>query len=211
MFAGLDDARLLEISRRLAPVRFEKGSFIFYRNDLSDGIYFVAKGSIQIIIDNDENREIIVYTVPAGDILGELSLFENRLRSATAVALEECRLYKIPGDKFQEIIKQYPAVGENLAKVLINRLLAANEMIERLGAMDGTGRVVDFLRAAAQREGRRLEDGYLLEKRPTYNQVSHRLGVSEKTVYRTIHKLIEEGKIAMKGRGLLVNKSLFIG
>jgi CRP/FNR family transcriptional regulator len=206
VFRGLPDADLALIAQKAAFMKMDKGSYIFYRGDPSDGVYFVAAGSVQIIIDSDDNREIIVYSVEEGDILGELSIFENHRRSATAVVLTDARLFKIANDRFVEILHRLPSVAVNLSRALVNRLLAANVMIERMGAMDGTERMADFVRTLAAREGT-LRDGQYILPRPPCNQISHRLGVSEKTVYRTMRQMASDGKITIRGRELIVPKS----
>ena len=206
VFRGLPDNDLATIAQKTAFMRVEKGSYIFHRGDPSDGVYFVTTGSVQIIINSDDNREIIVYSVEEGGVIGELSIFENHHRSATAVALSEAKLFKIANERFVEIINRFPSVAVNLSRILVNRLLAANVMIERMGTMDGTERVADFIRALAAREGT-LRDGQYVLSRPTYGQISHRLGVSEKTVYRTMRQMAGEGTITIKGRGLIVPKS----
>lgn len=207
VFRGLSDADLVAISQKAAFLKMDKGSYIFYRGDPSDGVYFVVSGSVQIIIDSDDNKEIIVYSVEEGDVIGELSIFENHRRSATAVALTDARLFKIANDRFVEIINRLPPVAVNLSRILVNRLLAANVMIERMGTMDGTERVADFVRALAAREGTLREGQYILQPKPTYSQISHRLGISEKTVYRTMRQMASDGKITIRGRGLIVPKS----
>lgn len=208
VLSGLSDREVEDVARRAAPVLLEKGGRLFYRHDESSGVYFVVEGSIQIIIDNDANREIIVYTVKAGDILGEMSLFENRERSATAVALEKSRLFKISGGRFLELMHVYPTIGVNLSRVLVERLLAANEMIERLGAMDGEERVAHFLAALAASEGVRDGDFYRLDNKPTHRQVANRLGVSEKTVYRAMRAMAETGRLKTRGRKLYLAPSM---
>ena len=127
---GLDERQLEEMARHFVPVHLDKGSFLFYRNDHSTGLYIVAQGSLQIIIDNDNNKEIVVYTIGKGDIVGEMTLFSEEERSATAVALEECRLFKIKNSKFIELLSTYPIVGVNLARILIDRLHAAEDAEE---------------------------------------------------------------------------------
>lgn len=205
---GLADKDLEDMVPNLIPVRYSKGQYIFYRNDKSTGLYFVVEGSIQIIIDNELNKEIVVYTIGKGDIVGEMSLFSNEKRSATAVALEESYLFKVHNEKFIELMHGHPSIAVNLARILIERLLAANEMIERLGAMDGTERVIHFLKALAAREGVRSGDVSRLENRPTYRQISQRLGVSEKTIYRTMRTLTKNGDIEIRGRQMILNPSI---
>lgn len=207
VLGGLSDEDLDDIAHHVTPVSVEKGSYLFYRGDASTGVYLVAKGSLQIIIDNDSNKEIIVYTIYQGDIVGEMTMFTEARRTATAIALEECKLYKIKNAKFIELMGQYPAIGVNLLKILIERLQAANNMIERLGTMDGGERVISFLKSLVMREGA-LKDGfYYLPRKPTYRQISQRLGLSEKTVYRTMSGLAHSGAIKIRGRQLFIKPS----
>lgn len=207
IFSALSDEDLEEVKNHGTGLSVNKGSYLFYRNDITTGLYFVSKGRFQIIIDNEANKEIIVYTIGDGDLIGEMSLFSGGIRSATAVALEDSFLFKISNVDFIRLMEKYPAIGLNLSRALVDRLLAANEMIERLGAMDGAERVADFIIALAAREGTLKGDSYHLE-RPTYHQISQRLGLSEKTIYRTMRAMASEGKVAMKGRNLSVDKTL---
>ncbi len=194
-----------EIRSRLTTVKTHKGAYLFYRGDEADAVYVVESGSFQIIIDNEANREIIVYTIGPGDIIGEMTLFTHAPRTATVVALSDAVLYKIPNTRFVELVHEYPAIGVNLSRVLIDRLVSANEMIERLGAMDGSERVADFLKALMAREGRQVGDEFVMDNRPTYYQISHRLGVSEKTIYRTVRDLASAGVVRVKGRKLFMS------
>ncbi len=209
VFSGLTDRDIEDAFRSFAPVYLEKGAHLFYRNDKSTGIYLVAKGSLQVIIDNDAQKEIIVYTVPTGDVIGEMTLFNDAERTATAVALEGCRLFKMKNSRFLELMGKYPVIAVNLARILIDRLHAANAMIERLGTMDGSERLIHFLKALIMREGTDTGEWYHLQNKPTYLQMSQRLGVSEKTIYRTFQSLATSGDIVLKGRSLSVRRSLF--
>ncbi len=206
VFSGLTDPELKELVEALFPVRVNKGSYLFFRKDPSVGIFFVVQGSFQIIIDNDANKEITVYTIKQGGILGELSLFTNHVRSATAVSLEDSRLFKTSNERFIELMQKFPTIGVNLCKSLVERLLAANEMIERLGAMDGTERVVSYIRALVEREGRPDGENVVVDHRPTYYEISQRLGVSEKTIYRTVKSVEKTGAITVKGRKLSMKR-----
>lgn len=207
VFEGLTDHELEEVSRCVVSVSIKKGAYLFYRNDITSGMFFVISGRFQIIIDNESNKEITVYTVAKGDFIGEMSLYSDGIRSATAVALKDATLYKISNKDFIALLRSNAIIGVNLSKALVSRLLAANEMIERLGAMDGSERVADYLKALAAREGTLSKDSFNLE-RPTYQQMSLRLGLSEKTIYRSMRDLALVGLITMKGRKLIIRKEL---
>ncbi|MDH5637855.1 MAG: Crp/Fnr family transcriptional regulator [Nitrospinota bacterium] len=204
---GLSEKEMEDVGRSLIPVNLDKGGYLFYRKDQGSEIYFLARGSLQITIDNDDNKEIVVYVIGQGDIVGEMSLFSHSQRSATVVALDKCLLYRIGGEKFLELMTLYPAIGVNMARILIDRLNEANAIIERLGTMDGAERVSNFIRSLAVKSGEPFGEQYRIRKKPTHRNISQRLGVSEKTVYRAMHLLIDERMVEIRDGSLFVDKS----
>ena len=208
ILSGLSGSELEDVARSLNPMILEKGAYLFYRNDQSPWVYFVAKGTLQITIDSGDNREIVVYTISAGEIVGEMSLFGRPERSASAAALEKCQLFKVSGPKFIELMNLYPLIGVNLARTLVERLREANDVIERLGTMDGEERVANYIVALALRAGEEEGEYLKIGKKPTYRSISQRLGMSEKTVYRAMRSLSDSGSLILKNGALLVKKSL---
>ncbi|MDH4182989.1 MAG: Crp/Fnr family transcriptional regulator [Nitrospinota bacterium] len=206
---GLTDAEMEDVGRSFVPLNLKKGEYLFYRKDPGSAVYFLAKGALQITIDNEENKEIVVYVIQEGDIVGEMSLFSHAARSATAAALEKCLFYKVDGDKFLNLMSLYPIIAINLARTLVDRLMEANAIIERLGTMDGSQRVANFIKAMAIRSGELQGEFYRIRKKPTYRNVSQRLGMSEKTVYRAMHGLMEHGDVSVLD-GMLLVKKVFV-
>lgn len=105
-------------------------------------MYLVAKGRVEIyVIDpaatSEENREIYVTQLLAGDFFGELSLVEeNGKRTATAVAREEALLIGFFKPDLMEILSRRPAMGTKitlrLAEVLGRRLKETTEKVSEL-------------------------------------------------------------------------------
>ena len=207
----LSQNELEDVARSLMELSLNKGAHLFYRNDPSSGVYLLAKGALQITIDSEESKEIVVTVIREGEIVGEMSLFDQSRRSATAVAIEKCQLYKVERERFIELMNIYPPIAISLSRTLIERLNEANSIIERLGTMDGPERVSNYLKALAMREGV-IENGlYRLPRKPTYRSVSQRLGLSEKTVYRAVHSLMESGAVSVRNGVFYVREDLVTG
>src|SRR5690606_41193340 len=100
------DKLLMHCQRR----RHAAKSNIICAGDRSDTLYFIIKGSVTILIEDDDGREMIIAYLNAGDFFGELGLFEQegaeKERSAWVRAKTECEVAEISYAKFREQTQQ---------------------------------------------------------------------------------------------------------
>ncbi len=80
---------------------FQPGDIIFREGDPSDSVYLVEWGNVEIIKEI-EGQEIVIATIRNGNILGEMGLVDSQPRSATARALDACRLRVMSEAAFQK-------------------------------------------------------------------------------------------------------------
>ncbi|RZA24627.1 MAG: Crp/Fnr family transcriptional regulator [Proteobacteria bacterium] len=111
----------------------KKGELLFKAGDSSDGMYVLRKGQIQIFLDKGGN-DIVLASVAAGGMIGEMSLFDKKPRSASARAMEETEVTQISNDDFNKIISQIPKWLVSLMATLSSRLRDTNERLQDLEA-----------------------------------------------------------------------------
>ncbi|MBC7660871.1 MAG: Crp/Fnr family transcriptional regulator [Chitinophagaceae bacterium] len=109
----------------------KKGELLFKAGDSSDGMYVLRKGQIQIFLDK-AGTDIFLATVAAGGMIGEMSLFDKKPRSASARAIEETEVTQISNDDFNKIIQQIPKWLVSLMATLSSRLRDTNERLQDL-------------------------------------------------------------------------------
>jgi CRP-like cAMP-binding protein len=63
---------------------------------------------------------------------GEMNMFEDSPRSASAVAIEDSLLLKLRSEPFMALIRQHPDMSLEMIKVLSTRLREANDQIAHL-------------------------------------------------------------------------------
>jgi diguanylate cyclase (GGDEF)-like protein len=66
-----------------------------------------------------------------GDIVGEIGVLRQRLRSATVVTLERTRCIAIPAEVFLELLQNSTAMSMALLRVLASRLYHADRLLAR--------------------------------------------------------------------------------
>ncbi len=98
------DAFLAAAHRRKYPAK----STLIYAGDKSDSIYFILKGSVTVLVEDESGREIIVAYLNKGDFFGEMPLFsDDAPRSAWVKAKTECEVAELSYGKFKEMADKY--------------------------------------------------------------------------------------------------------
>lgn len=111
------------------PTRtFNAGDVIFKEGDDPKGEAFmvhIGKVEIKKLVVGEQR---LLTTIGKGELLGELALFRNAPRSATAIAAEPVTLMVIPANRLDHMVRSNPALAVALIKDLSNRMLRAEEV-----------------------------------------------------------------------------------
>ena len=89
------------------------------------------------------------------DQFGELSVFDPGPRTATATAVTDVKLARMPQSVLRPWIEAHPEIGEQLLRVLARRLRRTNDSVADLIFTDVPGRVAKALLQMADRFGSR--------------------------------------------------------
>ncbi len=122
--------------------RFEPNEVVVREGEDDRQMYLVESGALRVSgrVELEDSRHIQpgLCDLGAGDVFGELTLFEAHPRTASVVALEPGVLVEIDCDQLSRYLDARPDVGYVLLKaifgVLIDRLAKANQRVEQLFA-----------------------------------------------------------------------------
>jgi CRP-like cAMP-binding protein len=118
------------MSRQSAEVpsrTFKAGDVIFKEgDDAKSEAFLVHEGKVEIRKQfGAEDR--LLGVLGKGQLLGELALFRNAPRSATAIAAEPVTLLHIPAHRLEALMRVNPSLAMAIVKDLSGRMLAAEE------------------------------------------------------------------------------------
>lgn len=134
IFGGLTVPEAAEFFEVAVEVSEPKGKVLFREGDESDALWVVLEGSVTV-----SRKGVELAQVGRHAVLGEMTLVDEReTRSATATALEDVKLLKVPSKRVQKLLKADNVavlkVVANLAQVMSKRLAAINEkLVSTLG------------------------------------------------------------------------------
>ncbi|MDX9801066.1 MAG: cyclic nucleotide-binding domain-containing protein [Spirochaetia bacterium] len=123
---------------------YPKDTMIFSESQPGQELYIIQKGSVKITkIVND--NEILIAILKAGDIFGEMSLLENKPRSASAIAYEDSVLMAVNKANFQRMVGQQPQMITRLTQLLAERIWLMYRQLENTQLTNPVGRLYDAL------------------------------------------------------------------
>ena len=111
--------------------QYNPGEIIFRENDEGDTAYIIESGSV-VVMKQMEGQDVHLAHLESGDIFGEMSLIDERPRSATIKAVEETVVRGIPRNEFSQSLQKDSQAALSLLKVLFERLREANATILQL-------------------------------------------------------------------------------
>ncbi len=177
---------------------------IVHAGDSSTSLFFILRGSVSIIVEEEDHKEIVVAYLNAGDFFGEMGLFESQpQRSAWVRTRTACELAEISYQKFHELARQYPDLTFALFAQLSLRLKKTTRKVTDLAFMDVTGRIARcLLELSGQPDAMTLTEGKQI--RITRQEIGRLVGCSREMVGRVLKTLEEQGVIRTHGKTILI-------
>lgn len=163
LFESLNEQEVTLLGEVSSIKTFEKAQTIIHKSDEGDTFFSIVSGKVKVILTDEEGKEYIVSILKPLDFFGELALLDGEPRSASVVALETTEVLVIKREEFLRLITSNPELCIKIVGVLGRRLRKANEHIESLVFLDVCGRLARLMLDLGEQQGKRTEDGTLLE------------------------------------------------
>lgn len=109
---------------------FAAGQVMFSAGDAADAAYIVIDGTVEISVPTP-GGPIVVNTLTRNEILGEIAIFGEVPRTATAKALTRLETLKISKDLFIKVIRENPDAAIELIRILASRLANTTNQLSR--------------------------------------------------------------------------------
>jgi CRP-like cAMP-binding protein len=127
-FEPLDGRIVNRIARICIPREYSKGDHVVRQGDPGLGLYFITSGRVKVEIDRN-GAKTPVAELQAGDVVGELSIIDNKPRSANVVCLTETSCLLLTRDSFLKLTRKYPEIAVQMARALAARLRDTDEHV----------------------------------------------------------------------------------
>ena len=184
--------------------KYPAKSTLIHAGEDSDTLYYIVKGSVAVLIKDEEGKEMILSYLNQGDFIGELGLFEEQAeRTAWVRAKQPCEIAEISYKKFKQLIQVNPEILMKLSSQMAHRLQSTSQKVGDLAFLDVAGRIAQtLLHLAKQPDAMTHPDG--MQIKITRQEIGQIVGCSRETVGRILKMLEEQNLIQAHGKTIVV-------
>ena len=110
---------------------YQTGEIIVHQGEVGDCMYVIQSGSAEVI-RSDKDQEVRLAVLSAGDIFGEMAIFQKEKRSATVRATTDVRVLTIDKRIFLRRVHEDPSFVFTILKKMSQRIRDLNEKMVNL-------------------------------------------------------------------------------
>jgi Cyclic nucleotide-binding domain/HEAT repeats len=129
LFSTLTLEQLSSIDRLMVTRHYSRGESIFRKGDVGAELLVVLEGEIRIHVDHDGHQVTLARHGPS-KVVGEMSVFDDQPRSASAEASQDTTVRVLRRDRMQTIVNEHPEVLLEFVKNLSQRIRVMNDKLE---------------------------------------------------------------------------------
>ncbi len=182
---------------------YPKDSMIFSEGQTGGDMFVIQDGSVKIVKVVNGN-EIMLALLKKGDMFGEMALLDDSLRSASAIAYENCKLMVINRTNFNQMVATQPQYISKLTIVLADRLWSMYRQLANTQLQEPRARMIDML--ALQLENKKVSVARGMSYRTDYTpqDIMNLCGIPEKDQYLAQTQLGTDQHIKFVGGVIVV-------
>ncbi|MFK8028910.1 MAG: cyclic nucleotide-binding domain-containing protein [Gammaproteobacteria bacterium] len=174
---------------------FRAGATIMAADEEPTTINYLVSGSVEVVIETEEGKELVLAFLNEGHFFGEMGFFNQKTeRSAWVRARKDSVVAELSYEQFGEFSQSNPSLVFELATQLSIRLARTNNRVGNLAFLGVSGRVAKvLLELAEEPDAVDLAGGRRLKY--TQPQLARIVGCSREMISRVLKLLQSEGLI----------------
>jgi CRP/FNR family cyclic AMP-dependent transcriptional regulator len=204
LLIGLDRAERESLTRDMRKRSYRRGEILFHRDDEGSLLYVIVSGLVRIYLPTGTGEEVTLDILKPGDILGELAVFDDLPRSASAMALEDLTVLTLDRTSVMASLAEYPKAAGRILAELSRRLRSTNSMIEDIITLDVPGRICKKLLQLSEEHGTKTPQGIRIEVRLTQQELASMIGATRESTNKVLRNFQARGVIRVDGQTLTI-------
>lgn len=198
-FQSLSDEELREVHKKFSSAHYAGGETIYFRDDKATLLRVVVHGSVKLVHQTLEGKDILLDMLKPGEFFGSLSALGHEAYTETAEAQTAACVLSIGLRDFRAVLNAYPSVAMAVLDITAGRLASSQEKIRQLTTLPAEKRIAGILRALAEKFGEESEYGRLIQLPLSRKELADMAGTSAETASRIMSRFQQNG-IVKTGR-----------
>jgi CRP/FNR family cyclic AMP-dependent transcriptional regulator len=205
LFSNLDAVTLTALARLAYIRRCVAGEKIVQQDVPADAVYVILKGRANVSLPARDGRVLILREIGHAEIIGEVSLLDGGLPSATVTAVTAVELMAVDRQSFMNLLEERPKIAVALLPVLASRLRRLTAWADDLAGLPLPARVAKCLLGLLAAHGQELGPSRVrIGQRFSQEDLARMVGATRESINKHLGRLEREGILAKEGGFLVV-------
>ncbi|MEM8572294.1 MAG: Crp/Fnr family transcriptional regulator [Pseudomonadota bacterium] len=183
----------------------ERGQGVFFQGDTHRGIWIVEEGRVRTFYAGPSGREITLAYWTPGHFVGGPEVFGRGRHIWSADALTKSALLFLPGDELRSLIRECPGLALALIDGLVAKGKCYSALIQMLGTRSISERLEQLLVILADTRGEVREDGIVIARSITFEQLATLVGATRQWVSQSMEKLEIRGIVSVFRKSIVIH------
>jgi CRP-like cAMP-binding protein len=132
LFEKLDPRHIKAIAGIATERTYKAGDYLMKQGEDGIGLFMILSGTVRIEKTTPAGMKVEVARNGAGDVLGEMAVFDGAPRSASVVAESETTCLILAAWEFNSFLKTHHEVAFELLPIVVKRFRETNEALTGL-------------------------------------------------------------------------------
>jgi CRP-like cAMP-binding protein len=138
LFSGLEGEYFETLAALAQHVAVPAGTSLFEEGSQGDKFYVILEGEMEVT-RREGGETLTLAVLGPGGFLSEMSLLEDRPRTASARALQDTELIAIEPDDFRDLLHRSPGAAVDMLQTVTARLRSTESSLVEHGRLAGLG------------------------------------------------------------------------
>lgn len=192
---------LAAVVRSSEQIAYRAKRSILKEGEAANHVFCLLDGAVRVFFRNGDGSEVTVKLFRGPALFGEMEVLARRPFIEHVTTLERSTILRIPADTFRKLVATQNAFTIALVHDLSQRLCIAGDNERRLAFADVDARLATLLLDHVALIG----EAEPIVLKVTGQGLSQDLGVSRKSMVRSLRKLTDAGVITKRGQSYQVN------
>ncbi|HUF38958.1 MAG TPA: Crp/Fnr family transcriptional regulator [Anaerolineales bacterium] len=204
LFEALDDSQRRDAAGTLQWRKFAAGVTLFHQDMPGMMLYMIETGCVRVFSLGRTGQELTFEIFGPNDILGELSILDDKHHTATAITILPSVIWLMPKPAVDALLNSDPRFAQAMIRILVKRLRARAQYAEAMTFQDVQGRVAYALLNLADRFGVAGEGGLEIDIPLTQVDLGSIIGVTRESVNKALAALRTMDLVHLEGSRLFI-------
>jgi CRP/FNR family cyclic AMP-dependent transcriptional regulator len=178
----------------------KKGYILFAQEGCNDFIYFIELGHVKIYKNTDIGKVLTTSIYSTGAVIGIAGVLMGKSHSVYAETIEKCKLWRMHGTDFIEMLQSHPQLAIRIAAMQSQRLREAERVIGNLMYREVDRRLAWLLMDLAGTASYPPANWKAkINIRLTHQDMASMIGTSRQTVTSILNRFKTEGIVNVGG------------